>query len=463
MADDSNAAPRRGRRSSRPDGTPPPTDDAVVDMATDNAPDVRPDEAVDVASDDAAEARGDTPDARADTPEAEAGDAAASGETPVAEVAEDQREQADASVSPDDVEASDEVPAGDPAGETGEDQSTADASDADQPAAASDTADQPADADADASTVPIAADTPVGHGADDEWAAVAAGTADAMPPTSLWSTPIPVATATPDPSTSLPWLQARSLHATICPFLRAVGTDDSLGFPVEAPDAVNRCAAMREPVPQSLRQQELVCLTTAHVNCPRYLRGATLVSPVATPRVRTKAILTPAISVSLIILTLSFGASVAFGLANGGLVLPSSALATTPAAGASASAIAVAPSIAPSIVPASIAPVATASATPLPSQSLAPSPSVTPAPTPTPKPSANPAPTPKLPSPRAAQLKRCPDKPNCWIYRIHSGDNLYSIAKYFGVPLSKVKALNPWTRTTRLKAGQKLILPNPTR
>ena len=46
--------------------------------------------------------------------------------------------------------------------------------------------------------------------------------------------------------------------------------------PVEVPDAVNRCAALGESVPQSLRQQELVCLTSAHVNCPRYLRGTSL-------------------------------------------------------------------------------------------------------------------------------------------------------------------------------------------
>ena len=60
-------------------------------------------------------------------------------------------------------------------------------------------------------------------------------------------------------------------------------------------------------------------------------------------------------------------------------------------------------------------------------------------------------------------LKPCPDKPNCWIYTVRSGDNLYSIAKYFGVSLSTVKSLNPWTKTQRLRAGKKLILPPPTR
>ena len=43
---------------------------------------------------------------------------------------------------------------------------------------------------------------------------------------------------------------------------------------------------MREAVPQSLRQQELVCLTSGHINCPRYLRGAVVVTDLPTPIVR---------------------------------------------------------------------------------------------------------------------------------------------------------------------------------
>ena len=69
-----------------------------------------------------------------------------------------------------------------------------------------------------------------------------------------------------------------------------------------------------------------------------------------------------------------------------------------------------------------------------------------------------PAPT----SDRYALLKPCPNKPDCWIYRVRSGDNLFSIANYFGVPLATVKALNPWT-ANGLRAGRDLILPPPTR
>ena len=57
----------------------------------------------------------------------------------------------------------------------------------------------------------------------------------------------------------------------------------------------------------------------------------------------------------------------------------------------------------------------------------------------------------------------CPDAPNCWIYKVRSGDNLFSIANYFGVPLARVYAMNPWLESTGLRAGQSLRLPPPTR
>jgi LysM repeat protein len=336
-----------------------------------------------------------------------------------------------------------------------------------EPAAETAALEPAAESQPDAEPEPIAAQAEPTAPLDDWTAEEVAAESEADAATTLWASPVP------EPSTWLPWLQARSPDDRICPFLRAVADDDSLGFPVESPDPANRCAAMHEAVPQSLRQQELVCLTATHVNCPRYLRGAVVASEVAAPRVRTKAVLTPAISASLIILALSFGASVVFGLANGGLTMPSNGMPSEPAA--SASAVAAGPSAAattgptrspaPSVAPSAPPAVASASPSILPSPSASASATPTPTPAPTPSPSstavarATPIPT----SGRYKLLKPCPDKPDCWIYTIRSGDNLYSIAKYFGVPLSKVKALNAWTKTESLRAGKKLILPPPTR
>jgi LysM repeat protein len=59
-------------------------------------------------------------------------------------------------------------------------------------------------------------------------------------------------------------------------------------------------------------------------------------------------------------------------------------------------------------------------------------------------------------------LSPCPDKAKCYIYRVRSGDNLFSIANYFGVSLGTVKAWNTWTESG-LKAERELRIPPPTR
>jgi LysM repeat protein len=122
--------------------------------------------------------------------------------------------------------------------------------------------------------------------------------------------------------------------------------------------------------------------------------------------------------------------------------------------------------VAATVAPSAVAPAATASAiavTASPAVTPAPTPAVTPSPSPAPTPKPTAKPTKKPTSDRYALLTACPGKPDCWIYVIRSGDNLASIANYFGVSLQTVKALNPWTKTTGLKAGQKLTIPTPTR
>ncbi len=256
----------------------------------------------------------------------------------------------------------------------------------------------------------------------------------------------------------------RSPNVWVCPFLRALDDDDALGPPIESPDPANRCAAMHEPVPQSLRQQELVCLSSGHVNCPRYLRGS-LGAPEPVERVRVPRAVTRATAGALVVFALAFAVSLAFVIANGGLVLSAAAPTSSPA-GSVLGDVATPPSTA--------APVATAapSPTPLPAASPSPTPSPTPTPTatatssPTPTPTATPTATPTSSaaptSSRLALLKPCPDASNCYIYVVRRGDNLSSIANYFGVSLSKVLAMNPWTKNG-LAIGHDLRIPTPTR
>ena len=176
-------------------------------------------------------------------------------------------------------------------------------------------------------------------------------------------------------------------------------------------------------------------------------------------------VLTPAITVALAVLVLSFGVSVAFVVANGGLTLPVAAVAAT--ASPTGTATAVGPAGDPGASAGSAHPVrrriggrrvagaALDVAGPDADRLRQRRPRRHPKPTKTPKP--------KPSSNRYALLTACPNKPDCWIYVIRSGDNLFSIANYFGVPIDRVRALNPWTRTERLRAGRELILPPPTR
>jgi hypothetical protein len=69
----------------------------------------------------------------------------------------------------------------------------------------------------------------------------------------------------------------------------------------------------------------------------------------------------------------------------------------------------------------------------------------------------------RLPATSDRYAPACPDAPDCWIYKVRAGDNLVSIARYFGVSFETVTELNPWTQTTKLVAGQELRLPPPTR
>jgi hypothetical protein len=240
----------------------------------------------------------------------------------------------------------------------------------------------------------------------------------------------------------------------ICPFLHAVAVDGSLADAIRWPDPANRCTALEDAAPQSVRQQELACLASAHVNCPRYVRGVHLIAE-TTPISAVGLQLTPAIVGALLVLAASFALSVGFVVANGGMTL------TVAPSGSPQAAVASVAPLTPSQPAPSAAtamPGAGASAEPtavggIDSATASPSIASTPSDPPSPRPSSD----------RYVLLVACPDAPDCWIYTIRSGDNLVSIANYFGVPFDVVTELNPWTRTTHLVAGLELRLPPPTR
>ena len=252
---------------------------------------------------------------------------------------------------------------------------------------------------------------------------------------------------------------ARSPDPSVCPFFRREIAGE-LVVPRLDPDDENRCAAIGGSRPQSLRQQELVCLRATHADCPRYRRGAMATTAAEAPRRRPTV--PRATLAALLILVLSAGISFGFVLQRGGIDLPVVAGSPEP----TAQAVVASPS--PEVTPPA-APAASATATPAPVVTLSPAPGSTPSPAPAPTvapeptvaPTRSPAPSPT--STRYALLEPCPDQTGCWIYKVRGGDNLYSIAKYFGHSLDTIYAWNPKYPASRLAAGDTIRMPPPTR
>jgi len=261
----------------------------------------------------------------------------------------------------------------------------------------------------------------------------------------------------------------RSPRPDTCPFLRTIDATGATAAPVEMPDPANRCVAVGSPTPQSARQQQLVCLTTGHSNCPLYLRG-TLVAGDAIAVAPARRGPSPAVVGSVLVLIAAAAMSVGFLLVRGGFDLP--AVAVVPSLVADGGGGSPPPSQASVVATLVPTPEATfvgspsaAPPTTAPSPSPAPTAAATPSPTPAPTPARTPAPTPATgTAARYALLVECPATPNCWIYTVRSGDNFRSIVNWFGVPYDTVLRMNPQIGdATNIHAGDKIRMPPPTR
>jgi LysM repeat protein len=224
--------------------------------------------------------------------------------------------------------------------------------------------------------------------------------------------------------------------------------------------------AIAGPRVLSRQQQDLVCLRGAHVDCPRYRRATAGTAAAARGAIRRPA-MPRATAGALIVLALSAGISFGFVVQRGGIDLPSAApspsggtavasAAVGPGGSATRSASTPAPTPAPSDPPSDVASPGTSSIAP------------TATPPPNPSRTAKPKPTPSAASgvpsaDRLAVIRPCPGQVGCWIYNVRSGDNLWSIAHWFGVPLDTVYAWNPTIKQTGIHAGIPLKIPTPTR
>jgi LysM repeat protein len=260
----------------------------------------------------------------------------------------------------------------------------------------------------------------------------------------------------------------------ICPFLRAE-VDGVLHDPANAVADDHRCDAIGGARVISAQQQELMCLRSAHVDCPRYRRA--VASPAGDGDHHVPAV-PRAIAASLVVLALAAGISFGFVVARGGIDLPASPHASgiaavpsqsaAPGSSQTASPAPTAASEAPSVPPTeppTNAPTEPPTAAPTPTPTQPPTEAPTEAPTVAPSPSALPSPSASgVPSAsRLAVLKPCPGKSGCYLYTIRSGDNLFSIAHWFGVPLDTIYAWNPTLKKTGIHAGMVIKIPTPTR
>jgi hypothetical protein len=268
-----------------------------------------------------------------------------------------------------------------------------------------------------------------------------------------------------------PWSDPAAADAgpVRCHFLRSVGPDGRLVEAQRVAVPTQRCAAFGDPLPLSLRQQELVCLQRVHVSCPRYVRGTLLAnetpSSPANAQPRKRLPILSMVGVGLVVLALLVVATAVLGVApfGGGTTGP-----------AKSSAVAAQPSASPNLSP-SDQPTATVT----PAASIQPSAPPSARPSPTLGPSLTPAPA-SSSGPSGATASRmnlvvpCAGQGNCYVYIVRGSgpppagngssvpDSIANIAAFFGVSVNEIKAMNSWA-SAGIHSGDKLKIPPPTR
>ncbi len=263
-----------------------------------------------------------------------------------------------------------------------------------------------------------------------------------------------------------------------CPFLRTIASDGRLTDAQKTAVPTHRCAAFGEPLPLSLRQQELVCLQRVHVSCPRYVRGTLLANEGQArtePRVERGAgvpVLTIAgIALVIVAVSILFGAFLGLPPLGGGGPGKSSVAAAS--ASASHSSGTSKPSVSPTAARSATAvtspvtsPVTSASPTAQPTRTAPPSPTT--------------APTSSWPPGATASrmdlLTPCTGQSNCYVYTVRGpgpapagngskvADTLSGIVTFFGVDLATVRQMNPYLNGgSTINPGDQLKIPSPTR
>jgi hypothetical protein len=261
-----------------------------------------------------------------------------------------------------------------------------------------------------------------------------------------------------------------------CQFLKAVGPDGKLVDAQNTAVPAHRCAAFGDPLPLSLRQQELVCLQRVHVSCPRYARGTVLANEtVAVPKAKGEQRLgrfsfLTLIGIGLVILAIGTLLSGLLGLPPFGSSKPAAHPATaspSTIAGASAS-VSLTPTLA--VTPsAGVTPTAAATASPTPAAQ-------TPTPTPKATPVASATWPPGATASRMTLLTQCAGQANCYQYTVRGpgpapagngssvADTLSGVTTWFGVNLNTVRQMNPWLNgSDTIHPGDLLKIPSPTR